>query len=1104
MSKRWPRAAALLLIAAGVSVSVWSARVIDHRMRESLLQQARLVMRSVNVARVRALSGSPADLPSSDYLRLKQQLASAREANPRCQFLYLTGINEEGAVFFLVDSEPPDSDDYSPPGQVYDEASPEFLAVFREKSESVEGPASDRWGTWVSALVPLTDPETGELLAVLGMDIDAGDWNYDVASRAAVPSVLAALALLFAFFFAKARRAQALLRRQGETLRENERELQWLFRSMINAFGVFESVFDEDGELVDFRFVYLNDAFERVAGVRDDDVRGETTFEVWPETEPEWIERFGEVAITGHSQIFDLFHAPTGKTYHCNVYRPWDTTRRVCVISEDVTERIRTEELNRRNLLAIGQAEEIARLGYFERNWRTGEGYWSDGFCRLLGIDPHDVRSHAEFLSFIHADDLQRVVDHIRQSLADRTPMNVEFRIVRTDGAVIRILGVGTNVYEDGTPLLTRGTFQDVTESREASRALATSEAKYRLVAENTVDVIWMMGPDMTFTYVNPSIFPTTGFTPEEWIGTRLSDHCDEENFAKMAAVIAERMTGDPDAPGASVEAELLRKDGSSFPVEIRGKVFFDDSGTPVRIQGVTRDVTERKESEKALREREELYRVLIENAEVLVSLFDRSGTCLMLNEKAARSLGGQPAEFVGKTFHELHPIESGDFLRRIREVIDTQQPAYYEDVVPFPNGERHLLSNVQPVRNAAGDAYAVQVISQDVTEMRMLEDQLRQSQKMEAIGRLAGGIAHDFNNLLTVISNYSALMLTTVPVTDPMHDDIEEIQLAADRAADLTRQLLAFGRKQIIAPEVIDVNDSVAQAEKMLRRIIGEDIELRFIPTPDLRLTRFDPGQIEQILFNLAVNARDAMPDGGKLTLETRNVRLDEEYRRGHAETGPGEYVLLAISDTGHGMDADTKANVFEPFFTTKEKGKGTGLGLSTVYGIVKQHGGSIEVYSEVGEGTTFTIYMPVVDGKTARKTPQGEEGAPGGRETILLVEDEAAVRRIARRILEQLGYRVVESGSADEAVRECQKPYLAIDMVLSDVVMPDCSGKVCYERLAVIRPGLRVLYMSGYTENAIAHRGVLDEGTYFVQKPFTVEELAWKVREVLDSDAE
>ncbi|MCL4234813.1 MAG: response regulator, partial [Deltaproteobacteria bacterium] len=382
--------------------------------------------------------------------------------------------------------------------------------------------------------------------------------------------------------------------------------------------------------------------------------------------------------------------------------------------------------------------------------------------------------------------------------------------------------------------------------------------------------------------------------------------------------------------------------------------------------------------------------------------------------------------------------------------------------------------------------------------ERMRLEEQLRAAAKMEAIGRLAGGVAHDFNNILTSIRGYAELLLRSVREEDPMAEDLQEITKAADRAASLTQQLLAFSRKQIIEPRVIDLNDVIENSARMLKRMIGEDVDLIWVPDAHLTPVRVDPVQMEQVLINLAVNARDAMPDGGRLTIATANAAVDRDYASRNADASPGMYVMMSVRDTGHGMSDEVRERIFEPFFTTKEQGKGTGLGLATVYGIARQNGGFITVDSQPGAGSDFRFYLPAASEPAhAPKSPESPTAA-GGAEAILVVEDEDAVRRLAKRVLERNGYRVIEAASGDEALAVGDD--VAIDLVLTDVVMPHMNGRQLVEKLLARRPGLRVVFMSGYTEDAIARHGVLEDGTAFLQKPFTAADLARKIREALD----
>jgi len=418
----------------------------------------------------------------------------------------------------------------------------------------------------------------------------------------------------------------------------------------------------------------------------------------------------------------------------------------------------------------------------------------------------------------------------------------------------------------------------------------------------------------------------------------------------------------------------------------------------------------------------------------------------------------------------------------------------------------RHPLSEFVPKALASvASALAVGIERKRAEEaLRQSEERLRQAQKMEAVGRLAGGVAHDFNNLLTVITSYSALLLEDLASDDPKRDDVDQIRKAAEGAAALTRQLLAFSRQQVLQPKALDLRATVAGTDKLLKRLIGEDIQLTTVLAPDLGVVKADPGQIEQIIMNLAVNARDAMPTGGRLTIEAANVDMDAAYVRGHAPASPGRYVVLALSDTGIGMDEQTKARIFEPFFTTKEVGKGTGLGLATVYGIVKQSGGFIWVYSEPDHGTSFKVYLPRVDEPAEPAAASTATAEPRhGTETVLIVEDAASVRMVTRQVLERYGYAVLEAPNGDTALRLAAKHHGPIHLLLTDVVMPGLSGRQLAEQLAQLRPDMKVLYASGYADQAIVHHGILESGIAYLQKPFTPETLGRRVRQVLDSSA-
>jgi PAS domain S-box-containing protein len=509
----------------------------------------------------------------------------------------------------------------------------------------------------------------------------------------------------------------------------------------------------------------------------------------------------------------------------------------------------------------------------------------------------------------------------------------------------------------------------------------------------------------------------------------------------------------------------------------------------------------EHKRGETALLLSEARYRSLFERNMAGVFRSTLDGHLLDCNQAFAQMFGYGREELLGLPSHVLYPGGKDEREARMVEFRKVGQFTNYELSYRRKDGSLvWAIQNIAIVRDEHGNEITEGTVV-DITERRSLEEQLRQAQKMEAVGRLAGGVAHDFNNLLTVIKGYSELMLKELKSSDPMRAEVEEVQKAADRAASLTNQLLAFSRQQVLEPRVLDLNAVVGNMDKLLRRLLGEDVDLVTILDPAIGRVKADPGQVEQVIMNLAVNARDAMPKGGKLTVETSNVVLDASYAREHVAVSPGSYVVLAVSDTGVGMDADTCARVFEPFFTTKEQGKGTGLGLSTVYGIIKQSGGYIWVYSEKGMGTTFKVYLPRVDQPVEYQPDRSVSRVQRGVETILVVEDEDGVRGLVREVLHKNGYSVLQARAGGEAMLLCERHAGPIHLLLTDVVLEQMSGHDLAQRLCALRPDMKVLYMSGYTDEAIVHHGVLEPGTAFLQKPFTTEALARKVRSVLDT---
>lgn len=667
-------------------------------------------------------------------------------------------------------------------------------------------------------------------------------------------------------------------------------------------------------------------------------------------------------------------------------------------------------------------------------------------------------------------------------------------------------------IYPVGTALL--GTLMVSRLRRDATtEALKTNEQNFRAIADYTAGWEMWYGPEGRLRWINPSVERLTGYNVRECLNHPdypwFMIHPDDRQELRRLAEEELRSSNN----GRELEFRYIRKDGATRWGAKTWQLIYDDAGRPLGCRVSVRDITERMQIEEALRESEARYRELVENANSIIIRMNRDGKFTYFNEFAQRFFGYEPGEIVGQSAVGTIVPETESSGRDLRAMI--------LDVVAFPeryatninenilrDGTRvWILWTNKPLFEATGQVREILCVGSDITERikaeketEKLQSQLVQAQKMESVGRLAGGVAHDFNNMLTVILGNLAMMMEELPPGNPLRENLEEIQKCAQRSAELTRQLLAFARKQAVVPKVLDLNSTVEGMLMMLRRLIGEDIELVWLPGANLWPVKIDPSQIDQVLANLCVNARDAIGGVGKVTIETGTATFDEAHVSDHSDTMSGEYVLLAISDNGCGMDKEVLGHIFEPFFTTKEVGQGTGLGLATVYGIVKQNQGFIIASSEPGCGTTFKLYLP----RHAAEAAQAHEHGPAqpavcGHETILLVEDEPSILMVGRRVIESLGYKVLTAGTPGEALQLARQHGDEIQLLLTDVVMPEMNGRELAKQILALYPGIKHLYMSGYTADVIAHHGVLNEDIHFIQKPFSKQDLAEKLREAL-----
>jgi len=742
-------------------------------------------------------------------------------------------------------------------------------------------------------------------------------------------------------------------------------------------------------------------------------------------------------------------------------------------------------------------------------------------FCALLGYSSEEMHGRS-FAAITHPDDVARSRECARALLAhEQETCTIDKRYLRKDGRSVWTR-VTTRLQRDseGRPLHFLTHVEDMDDRKRAEETLRASEERARRMAQELREAqdrlehvvtsspailhsLGVEGEGLVANWISRNIERQLGFTVAEALVPGWFDaHVHPEDLAGVRARKAALFTDGHLAD----EYRFADKTGEYRWIRAELRLLRDPEGRPLEVVGSWTDVTARKEAELRVMENEERYRLLFDNNPHPMYVFD-SETFLFLaaNEAAVHHYGYSREEFLAMRAIDLRPKEEvPEFLRAVEGPVGRTRA----DVVGVFRHRKKDGTVVEmevarsPIHLRGRLCWLVSTV--DVTEKLRLQEQFLQSQKMESMGRLAGGVAHDFNNILGVITGYGDLLKRKVDGDHRLRRYADEIGKAAERATGLTRQLLAFSRKQVLQPRILDLNAAVVETEKMLRRLIGEDVQLVTVLDDHLGQVRADPGQIDQVLMNLAVNARDAMPRGGRLTIETANVEIDAAGARAQPGVEPGRYVALSVADTGHGMTPEVRARVFEPFFTTKEVGKGTGLGLATVHGIVTQSDGSIAVETAPGRGTTFRIHLPRVDAPVADADEPGvETDVPRGSETVLLVEDETSLREIVRESLESSGYVVLSARDGAEAMEMCADRDLTIHLVLTDVVMPRMSGRELADRLRATRPDIAILYMSGYTDDAVLRHGVLAEDMAFVHKPFTGAVLARRVRDVLDGRA-
>ena len=727
---------------------------------------------------------------------------------------------------------------------------------------------------------------------------------------------------------------------------------------------------------------------------------------------------------------------------------------------------------NRAHVQLTGAANEVEIAG------RTAFDFYEPDYARAYHED--DIRVLQEGQIVFNKEELVRDSTGLEQwYLVMKAPLRDRY------GRVAGLVGISRNIQD----------------RKEAEQALRESEGRYQAFFEATTAGMVEVSPDARFLRANNAFCQMLGYSCDEITKLTVADILFPEDREMVLAQYGE--AGEGRTKSYEADRRYRRKDGSTLWARVSVVAALDDAGRPTFLSAVIIDLTARREAEESLRVSEERFRLLVNSVkEYAVFMLDPDGNVLTWNVGAERITGYTADEIIGKHLSIFRPgneVHSRGLDRELQLAAD--EGRFEEQGWRIRKDGTRFWAQVvtSAVRDDAGALRGFSKVVRDLTRQRILEEQLRQAQKMEAVGRLTSGVAHDFNNLLTIINGYGQIVLSQLRPNHPAREMIESITAAGERAARLTSQLLAFSRKAIVDPRELDLNEVVAQSTKLIRRLIGEDIIVATDLDPHLGSVRADPSQIEQVLLNLAVNAKDAMPYGGKLTVETRSVYVREADRATFPDLPKGPYVQLAVSDTGIGMNEEVKSHLFEPFFTTKEPGKGTGLGLAVVHGAVKQNGGRVDVYSEIGHGTTFKILLPALN----KPPPASGENplAPRGTETILLVEDEEHVRKFARLALESQGYRVLTAGSGPDGLERAAEHTGTIHLLMTDVVMPGMGGREVAEMLRSRLPHLKVLFVSGYTDDAVVRHGIVAADDAFLQKPYTPLSLARKIRAVLDA---
>ena len=874
---------------------------------------------------------------------------------------------------------------------------------------------------------------------------------------------------------------------------------------------------DDKGNLV-----WVNPAAERVTGISRDDLIGKPFLPLFIESDHPSLVDVYKRTLMGES-LENTLTFTSGVTCHFTSLPSRNENGDIIGtfgVARDITANLDAQRALKISETRLKKAQETAKIGNWEYDITTGKVWGSEEAFRIYGI-----KRTSEFLPLDEVESYILDAKRVNQALVDlitkKKVYDIEFQInSKAREGLTFIHSMADLVFDtDENPVKVQGVIQDITDFRRMEEERRKSEETYRTLLNNLNAGVVVHAPDTSILIVNSAACSHLGLSKDQILGKEAIDPqwkfiCDNGSDMPLDEYPVNQVLS-MDEPLRNLVAGIKRPQMDDVAwVLVNGFAVLKDSGQVEQVIITFIDITERKNAEEALRRSEKDLKASQRIAHLGSWHLDLATNQVEWTEELYSMYGFDPT-LPPPPYTEHMKLFTPESWEKLSAALDrtreTGIPYELElETVREDGSSGWMWVRGESENDSAGNTIGIWGAAQDITERKRaekekedLEGKLRQALKMEAVGRLAGGVAHDFNNMLSVIIGHAEMAMEEVGPERPLYANLEQIKNAGEHSADLTRQLLTFARKQTVAPKVLDLNKTVGGMTRMLQRLIGENIDLVWLPYENLWPVKMDPSQIDQVLANLCVNARDAITDVGKITIETGNAEFDETYCNDHPGFLPGEYVLLAVSDNGCGMDTETIGNIFEPFFTTKESGKGTGLGLATVYGVVKQNTGFINVYSEPGQGTTFRIYLPRHQTKKAHLSDERVTPRPGrGHETILIVEDEPAILRMTTMMLERLGYTVVAARTPGEAVRLAHEYTGMIDLLLTDVVMPEMNGRDLAKSILSFYPNLKRLFMSGYTANVIAHHGVLDEGVNFIQKPFSRENLGAKVREALDSD--